>query len=295
MTDVKLYLGPLTDSRRWDKVAMRPDDVIVVTPPKCGTTWMQTIVALLFTGDPEVETELSIKMPWVDIRFREIEEVVERLDGMTARRSMKSHTPMDGLPMDEQVHYICVFRHPLDAHFSYRRHLRNLPLRFYDHWYPEDDVEGVTFRRFLDGGAEGFDSDAMPLAHIVQHYKAAQACANRPNVTLFHYADMTRDLPGTFAKVAALLGIEHAPDVMDHLIQAATFDNMRAHAARFAPAGGKGFMKSDTEFFHSGTSSKWDGNLTDQEIRAYDAMMDAYLSPEDRAWLEYGAQGRAAE
>ena len=31
--------------------------------PKCGTTWMQTIVALLLSGDPEVETELSVRMP----------------------------------------------------------------------------------------------------------------------------------------------------------------------------------------------------------------------------------------
>mgnify|MGYP001801781440 CR=1 FL=1 len=127
MTDRKLYLGPLTDNRRWDKVRIRADDVFVVSPPKCGTTWMLTIVALLFTADPEVETELSIKMPWVDIRLRDMAEVAARLEAMTARRSMKSHTPMDGLPLDDRAHYICVFRHPLDAHFSYRKHLRNIP------------------------------------------------------------------------------------------------------------------------------------------------------------------------
>ena len=292
MTDRKLYLGPLTDNRRWDMLDIRPDDVFVVTPPKCGTTWMQTIVALLLSGDPEVETELSVKMPWVDIRIREMPEVAERLDAMTHRRSMKSHTPMDGLPLDDQAQYICVFRHPLDAHFSYRKHLRNIPMPWFDHWYPEDDVDGVTFRRFLDGGAEGFDGDAMPLAHIIQHYKAAAALAVRPNVSLFHYADMIRDLPGTFTKLADLLDITHSPHVLDQLIQAATFDNMKANATRFAPSGGKGFMRSDTEFFNSGTSGKWDGNLTDKELQAYELMMDAHLTPKGRAWLEYGVEGR---
>ena len=291
MTDTKLYLGPLTDSRRWELVNIRPDDVFVVTPPKCGTTWMQTIVALLFFGDPELETELSVKMPWIDIRVREMAEVAERLEAMTHRRSMKSHTPMDGVPLDDEAQYICVFRHPLDAHFSYRKHMRNLPMPWFDLWYPEDDPEGITFRRFLDGGAEGFDTDAMPLAHILRHYQAAMAVADRPNVTLFHYADMTRDLPGTFAKVAEQLGISHPDHVMDQLIEAATFENMKTHAERFAPSGGKGFFKSDTEFFHSGSSGKWHGVLSDAEYAAYDAIMHEHLEPDDRAWLEYGSGG----
>ena len=291
MTRRKLYLGPLTDNRRWDMVHIRPDDVIVVTPPKCGTTWMQTIVALLFSGDPEVETELSVKMPWVDIRIREMDEVAARLEAMPHRRSMKSHTPMDGLPLHDRAQYICVFRHPLDAHFSFRKHMRNVPLPWFDMWFPEEDTEGVTFRRFLDGGPEGFDGDAMPLAHILRHYAAARAVANRPNVTLFHYADMSRDLAGTFERLAGLLDLSHAPAVMEQLVQAATFDNMKSNATRFAPSGGKGFFKSDADFFHSGTSGKWQGKLTEAELAAYDAMMDAALSPQDRAWLEYGEAG----
>ncbi|GFE63268.1 sulfotransferase domain-containing protein [Litoreibacter roseus] len=293
MTDRKLYLGALTDNRRWDMVNMRPDDVLVVTPPKCGTTWMQTIVALLLSGDPEVETELSIRMPWVDIRVREMPEIADRLEKMTSRRSMKSHTPMDGLPLDDQAQYICVFRHPLDAHFSYRTHVRNLPVPWFDLWYPEDDPDRITFRRFLDGGPEGFDTDAMPLAHIIRHYQAAAALADRPNVSLFHYADMTRDLAGTFARVSELLDISHPPELMNTLVQAATFANMKANPERFAPSGGKGFFKSDDAFFHSGTSGKWEGQLTPKELAAYNDMMDAHLAPNDRRWLEYGATGHA--
>jgi aryl sulfotransferase len=284
----KLYLGPLTDNRRWDMVDIRPDDVIVVTPPKCGTTWMQTIVSLLFSGDPEAETELSVRMPWVDIRIREMSEVAGRLDAMQHRRGMKSHTPMDGLPLDDQAQYICVFRHPLDAHFSFRNHVRNIPMSWFDMWYPEDDPDGVTFRRFLDGGAEGFDADAMPLAHILQHYTAALALADRPNVSLFHYADMTRDLPGTFARVADLLGITYPDALMARLVQAAGFSNMKDKAVRYAPSGGKGFFRSDADFFHSGSSGKWHGHLSGDELAAYDAIMDAALPPKARRWLEYG-------
>ncbi|MGC1495964.1 MAG: sulfotransferase domain-containing protein [Sulfitobacter sp.] len=292
MSDRKLYLGPLTDNRRWDKYVARPDDVYVVTPPKCGTTWMQTIVSLLFSGDPEVETELSVKMPWIDIRVREMEEVAARLEAMPHRRSIKSHTPMDGIPYRDAGQYLLVYRHPLDAHFSYRKHVRNIPIKGFELFYPENEDNEVIFRRFMDGGIEGYDMDAMPLAHILHHYKAALALADHPNVTLFHYADMSRDLAGTFQKVAQLLDISHPPEVMEKLVAAATFDNMKTNAARFAPSGGKGFMKSDSDFFHSGTSGKWEGKLTKDQMGQYNAAMEKTLDHAARDWLEFGSLGK---
>jgi aryl sulfotransferase len=294
MTARQLYLGPLTDNRRCNRVRLRPDDVIVATPPKSGTTWLQTIIALLLSGDPKVEPELAVKMPWVDIRMREIDEVAARIEAMTARRCLKSHTPLDGLPLGDTAQYFCVFRHPLDAHFSYRAHMRNIAMPWFGGWFPEDDPDGVTFRRFLDGGPEGFDGDAMALAHILRHYEAARAQAGRPNVTLLHYADMRRDLPGTFALVAETLGIAHPPHVMEALIAVAGFEHMKANASRYAPGGGTGFMKRDSDFFDSGSSGKWVGQLSDAELAAYDARMAETLSPSERAWLEYGAAGAPA-
>lgn len=285
----RLYLGALTDNRRWDHVTIRSDDVIVVTPPKSGTTWMQVIIALLLSGDPEVEPALSRDMPWVDIRFREIADLSAHLEGMTGRRSVKSHTPFDGLPLDDRAQYIAVFRHPLDAHFSFRKHVRNVPMPFFNHWYPEDDPDGVTFRRFLDGGPEGFDMDALTLAHILRHYRAALAVEDRPNVTLFHYADMRRDLAGTFARVAKVLGVSHPEPLMAQLVAAATFDNMKRNAERYVPAARKGAFVSDAAFFHKGTNGQWDGVLSEAELAAYDAVMDEGLTPGERAWLEFGA------
>lgn len=302
MVPEQLYLGPLSDNRRWDHVHLRADDVIVVTPPKSGTTWMQTILALLLSGDPDVAPDVSVNMPWLDNRLREIAPLAERLEAMTGRRSMKSHTPLDGLPLRQGALYVCVFRHPLDAHFSFRKHVRNMPLTWFDHWYPQEDPDGIAMRRFLDGGPEGFDMDAMPLAHILRHYAAARAAlagaAQAPagagaRVALFHYADMTRDLPGTFARLAGLLGVSHPAPLMARLVEAARFEAMKRQADRYAPSGGMGFWTSDQDFFDSGSSGKWHGVLNAAEIAAYDAMMDAHLEPDARVWLEYGDRGAA--
>ena len=288
MSERKLYLGLVTDNRRWDHIAIRNDDVVVATPPKSGTTWMQTIVALLLQGAPDLGRNLTEHVIWIDMRMRDIAEVTAQLEARTDRRILKSHTPLDGLPTDSAAQFITVFRHPLDIHFSFRKHVRNMPFGWFHPFYPEDDPDGITFRRFLDGGAEGYDTDVTPLAHILRHYRAARAAERQGNVHLFHYADMTRDLPGTFASVAEILGVSYHAAKLESLAAATTFDSMKQNAHLLAPSAGRGFWKSDAAFFDSGSSGKWSGQLSKDEIAAYDAIMSAELGAEDRRWLEFG-------
>ena len=44
------YLGPITDTKRWQHFNHRPNDIFVCTPPECGTTWTQAICAMLVAG-----------------------------------------------------------------------------------------------------------------------------------------------------------------------------------------------------------------------------------------------------
>src|ERR1700749_2061780 len=40
------YQTSFTDSARWDGFVFRPGDIVISTPAKCGTTWLQMICAL---------------------------------------------------------------------------------------------------------------------------------------------------------------------------------------------------------------------------------------------------------
>jgi aryl sulfotransferase len=283
---MRIYDGMVTDSRRWARFASRPGDVFICTPPKSGTTWAQSICALLIFGDPGVDAGISIKSPWIDNRFRDIDEVTARLEAQTHRRYLKTHTPLDGIPFFADGTYLVVYRHPLDVHFSMRRHAANMSFDALDRYYPEDISQG--FRMFLEGAPDGPDYDAPSLAGIVHHYRTFRAAAERPNVHLFHYADMTRDPAGAIARMARTLGIAHPADLLAQLVQAASFGNMKANADRFAPSAREGFWKSDAAFFDSATSRKWEGRLRADELAAYDARMDRLLAREERRWLEHG-------
>ena len=44
-----------------------PGDIIISTPPKCGTTWVQMICALLILQEPELPLPLGTLSPWIDM------------------------------------------------------------------------------------------------------------------------------------------------------------------------------------------------------------------------------------
>src|SRR5260221_6529121 len=115
--------GPaIMDSRRCQTYEAGPDDIVIATYSKCGTTWTQRIVDLLVFQDaaPRPIYDASV---WVDCRFfASQEDDVATLEAQTHRRFMKSHLPFDALPIYDTVKYIHVARDGRDAFMSWHKH-----------------------------------------------------------------------------------------------------------------------------------------------------------------------------
>lgn len=260
----------------------RPGDIVVSTPPKSGTTWTQSILALLISGDPGVDAQISMKSPWIDMRFRDLEEVMARLDAQDHRRQVKTHTSFDGIPYWNELRYITVYRHPIDVHFSYRKHHKNMSRDLGTEGVADDPSE--SFRAYLE-----LEDDHAGLAVIVDHFRCTLAREPRENLLRLHYRDMQRDLGAALRQIATHVGITHPEPLMADLIAAASFESMKANADRFAPSAGQGFWRDDAGFFDSATSNKWEGVLTGDDLAAYAARIDGLLTPPERRWLEWGA------
>ena len=70
MTPVRRYQGTVYDSVRWDGFELRPGDIVIASPPKCGTTWTQMICALLILQEAELPRPLDRLSPWIDMVTR---------------------------------------------------------------------------------------------------------------------------------------------------------------------------------------------------------------------------------
>ena len=63
---VRAYRGSTTDPLRWVTWSPRKGDILVCTPPKCGTTWTQAMLAMLVNGSSNLPEKVPVLSPWVD-------------------------------------------------------------------------------------------------------------------------------------------------------------------------------------------------------------------------------------
>ena len=126
MVELRRDRTVVSDSALWSRFRFRDGDIVISTPPKCGTTWMQMLCALLVFGSADLPRPLTEISPWLDATTYDTEAVLAGLEGQEHRRFVKTHTPLDGLPFEAGVTYVCVGRDPRDAMLSFEHAMANI-------------------------------------------------------------------------------------------------------------------------------------------------------------------------
>ena len=284
------YTSPDEDSARWWDFPIRAGDIVVSTRSKSGTTWVQMICLLLVFADPELPDRLGRLSPWLDWLVEPKGEVFARLAAQTHRRVIKTHTPLDGVPLDDRATYIVVGRHPLDMAVSLYHHSDNIDRGRMAELTgrPEQDRPPQPplhewLVRFIDwDGDARVQLDTLPGAML--HLSDAWARRHDANVVLVHYDDLVADLDGSMRRLAALLGIPVDEERWLALVRAATFESMRADAG--APDADLGVLKDPAAFFRRGGSGEGRALLQPGEMARYRDRVAAMAPGEMLAWLE---------
>jgi hypothetical protein len=279
------------DNTRWFGFPFRDGDIVISTPAKTGTTWIQTICALLIFAEPELPGQLGRLSPWLDHLVVPRDEVYALLAAQQHRRFIKTHTPLDGLPLDPRASYLVTARHPLDAAVSLYHHRANSDDARWrqlmgepEPAMPPPPPEGL--RDWLLGWIANDDDpadDLDTLRGLMYHLTDAWARRAEPNVMLVHYDDLYADLESQMRWLACRLGITVAERAWPALVLAAGFESMSRNADQLVPA--PGLFKSNAAFFRRGSSGAGREILSDAELVAYEARV-AGLAPSDLvAWL----------
>ena len=260
---------------------------------------MQMICALLIFQTPELPAPLGELSPWLDWLISPREEVFARLESQGHRRFIKTHTPLDGIPLSPLATYIVVGRHPLDMAVSLYHQGSNLNrsrLAELTGAAPDQPRLGRPPRpplrdwllRWVDSQASPADElDSLPgvMWHVTDAWaRGADPGLTGPTVLLIHYDELSADLEAQMRVLASLLDISVPSGLWPALVRAATFDEMRAHAARQAPDPA-GVLKDPAAFFRRGRSGEASEILTADEIARYHERAAGLAPPEVLDWL----------
>lgn len=303
-----LIRGPLIEARSryfdsagWDDYRPRPDDIIIATYPKCGTTWMQRIVGMLiFQSDAPFPVQDS--SPWPDFRVPPPGAMLELAESQTHRRFFKSHVPYDSLPIYEGVKFIHVARDGRDAAMSFYNHkihytdevisdVNRNSMKDPKFGTPYLRTEPDPTRHFHDwilGEADHIGDPACGFWYMENSYWGAR---NEPNVLLVHYADMKLDLGGEMRRVAEFLEIDVAENLWPELIEAASFESMKSKAAELMPTAGDIWQGGGDTFLHKGVNGRWRNVFNQEDLALYDTKVKEEFSPELARWIEFGRLG----
>jgi len=279
------------DSVIWDEFKFRDDDIIIGTYAKAGTTWTQQIVGqLIYEGDPDLQTETLT--PWLEIRVMPKEVKFDILQSQTKRRFIKTHLPLDALVFNSACKYLYVTRDLPDIAWSMYNHLMKGTEEFYDIFNntpgrvgpplekPTESVKEFWYRLLRD--------DGFPMWSFWENVRTWWEYRDLPNIHLFHFNDLKRDLSGEIRSIADFLKIEVPDEKWEDIVEHCTFDWMKANAEKVTPMGGQVFEGGAGSFINKGTNKRWKDVLTDDDIKEYIDIGTRELGEECFNWVRNG-------
>lgn len=188
-----------------------PTDVFIVTPPKCGTTWMQQIVHGLRTRGSMDFDEITRVVPWINMAH---DTGIDLRAQVAHPRAFKTHTVLDEVPRGGK--YIVIVRDPCDTLLSEYLFMEGM-------FFEKGSIRLETFAR------ERF----IPGREIHKHVNALWPRRRDPDVLPLAYENMKADLPRTVERVAQFIGIALDVELRKMVLKQSDIQFMQAHKDQF--------------------------------------------------------------
>lgn len=216
----------------------RCSDVLITTPPKAGTTWMQQILHQMRTRGDDTFSNIFEVVPWLECPRPDLshEQQLAEYEQIAEPRVFKTHCTYEQTPGVDTVRIVLSSRDPRDCCISFYHHMQGLTdeIRNVRDLPPVDDFD-VFFDRWLD------------FAAWFRNIKSWWPHKDQKNVLWLRYEDMKEDLPGAVDQLLEFLDWPLSDAEKNKVLLHSSFSWMKQNTHRFTTMAG-----SDTPHFKPG-------------------------------------------
>ncbi|CAL5007622.1 unnamed protein product [Urochloa decumbens] len=265
----------------------RRGDVVLASPPKCGTTWLKALAfATMARGayPPTRANEHPLArlnphdcVPFMETLFFD-GEGLSKMDALPSPRLMATHMHHSILPAsikdsaDCKIIYIC--RDPKDMVVSLWHFARRAQ--------PE-----LSFAYMFEDFCNGTSAAGPIWDHVLGYWNASK---EKPEKVLFlRYEEMLRDPVGNVRKLAQFVRQPFSPTeeeagVAMDIVRLCNFDTLRNLGVNKAAAGSSSSSPSPSSspfandsYFRKGEDGDWANHVTPDMARRLDAVVEEKL------------------
>ncbi|XP_036388959.1 cytosolic sulfotransferase 3-like [Megalops cyprinoides] len=251
----------------WDNVQnfqARPDDILIATYPKAGTTWVSHMLDLMYFGKSSPERAASVpiyeRVPFLEVCIQGMPTGVELADKTTlSPRLIKTHFPVQFVPKsfwEQNCRIIYVARNAKDNVVSYFHFDRMNKVE------PEPGDWPSFLQRFQEG--------KMVFGSWYDHVKGWwEKKKSNPKILYLFYEDLAEDMGRELDRVCNFLGVSLNEEERGWVKQGVGFDAMKNNSmANYSTIGVMDFKISP--FMRKGKVGDWKNHFTVSQNEQFD-------------------------
>lgn len=234
---------PLHDPAILANFKARPSDVLITTPPKAGTTWMQQILHQLRSGGDVSFSAIDDVVPWLEIQRegKSWQQILQHFEVLPEPRIFKTHCTAEQTPGIGIAKIILTSRDPRDCCVSFYHHLMNMT----------DEARAgkqIPHPKSFDEHVEMW----LEFAAWYRNVKSWWPYHEHPRVLWLRYQDMKNDIEACIDQITAFLEWEISAVQKTKVLGYISFDWMKTHDEKFSGQGVKNKDGKRIQVFKSG-------------------------------------------